>query len=181
MQKLDKTQVIYPFKLARKEGQIKFKWPVKDFSRLSSLLYQFDDSQEVRDDVVEVTATGHIDEQGLNLLDIEIIAKVYLQCQTSFKPVAYQIDSRVTYCALESEKDFLDIEKMYEPVVADDGQIDLAGIVEDELILSIPVVVNQSADSVSVKMSYGQLDEAAIAEAEKTENPFSVLKDLKKT
>jgi len=174
MQESQQNSSIQPFKLANKEGEVRFKWRVKDFERLSGMLYS--DSGNV-----SVVVSGHLDHRKRCLISAEIKADLTLECQTTFEPIVHQVNNTTTFCALVAESQFADVEDEYEPVLVEDGYLDIKQVIEDELILSVPIVANKSSDEITQKMSFGKLDEGQIAKEEKAKNPFSVLENLKKT
>ncbi|WP_444998539.1 YceD family protein [Aliikangiella sp. IMCC44359] len=173
MQESQQNSCIQPKKLANKQGEIRFNWPVSDFQRLSGLLYT--DKGHI-----SIVINADYDEQERCILQTAITADLTLECQTTFEPIAYRVEKEVVFCTVVQESEFAEIEE-YEPVLVEDGVLDIKQVVEDELILSVPLVANKPAEEVNQKMSFGELDEAKIAEEKKASNPFSVLKNLKKT
>lgn len=174
MRNSKQNHIIQPRKFANKNGEIRFNWPIKEFPRLCESLYA--DAGEVK-----VLLRGEYDHQKRCILTAEIEAKMVLECQTSFSGIDYIVNNSVKYCTVTDEEQFAEVEEIYEPVMIEDGMLDIKQVIEDELILSIPIAANKSADELDQKMSFGELDEAAIAEEEKASNPFLVLTDLKKT
>ena len=174
MQESQQNSSIQPRKLANKEGEVRFKWSVKDFERLSGMLYS--DAGDI-----EVTISAHYDHRKRCLLVAKIVANLTLECQTSFEAIDYQVNKETTYCTVVTESQFAEVEEEYEPVLVDDGYLDVKQVIEDELILSVPIVANKSLDELEQEMSFGELDEAQIAKDEKASNPFSVLENFKKT
>ncbi|EJS85856.1 hypothetical protein AAUPMC_19809, partial [Pasteurella multocida subsp. multocida str. Anand1_cattle] len=69
--------------------------------------------------------------------------------------------------------------EIYEPIEFNAfGEIDLVGAIEDELILSLPIVPMHSSEHCEVSMAeqvFGELPEALA----KKPNPFAVLASLK--
>ncbi|TQV87386.1 YceD family protein [Aliikangiella coralliicola] len=165
---------IQPYKLATKNGEVRFSWPVSDFQRLCEMLYS--DAGKI-----DILVKGHNDHRRRCLLDTKIEADLTLECQTSFEPIGYKINREVVYCAVVSEDYFADVEEEFEPVLMEDGWLDLKQVIEDELILSVPIVANKPSEELDQKMSFGELDEVAIEIEKKASNPFAVLKNLKKT
>ncbi|MET1255575.1 YceD family protein [Aliikangiella maris] len=174
MQESQQNSCIQPRKLANKNGEVRFKWPVSQLSRLCGLLYQ--DTGEV-----QVIITGSIDYQDRCLLKTVIKADLVLQCQTTFEGFRHSVDKSITICPVVAESQFAEVDDAYEPVLLDDGFLDIKQAVEDELILSLPLVANKPVEQIDQKMSFGELDEAKIAEEAQKSNPFSVLENLKKT
>ncbi len=165
---------IQPVKLARKEGEVRFNWKVKDFERFASSLYSDKGN-------IQVLLSGYFDDRRRCLIKADIKADVQLECQTTFEAINHKIDKHVVYCALVDENQFKEVEDEFEPVLMEEGYLNVTQVIEDELILSVPIVANKSQDNINQPMSYGELDEKAIAEEKAKNNPFAVLKDLKKT
>ncbi|MCW8877382.1 MAG: YceD family protein [Kangiellaceae bacterium] len=165
---------IQPYKLANKEGELKFGWKVKDFNRLAEAL--FDDSGNI-----EVKIEGYFDLQKRCLLKCQITAQLVLECQTTFEGIDYNLDKQVVYCCVSSESQLAEIDEEFEAVLTEEGYLDIAQLIEDELILSVPIVANKPQDKINQTLRFGELDEEAIAKEKEKANPFAVLKDLKKT
>ncbi len=168
MTDVDQKFFIQPRKLANKNGELRYTWQIKEFARLDGLLYS--DKGEI-----QVILRGRIDDRQRSLIDAQINASIQLECQTSFEPVDYQIDTKITYCALVKEEQIADLDDDLEALLVEDGEVDIRQVIEDELILSLPIVTNKASEDLGIKMSYGQLDEARPIK----KNPFLVLSDLK--
>ncbi len=166
--------IIQPRKFANKNGEIRFSWPIKEFTQLCEML--FSDIGEVN-----VRLRGSFDHQQRCLIEADIVATMQLECQTSFEAIEFEVKNQVTYCTVTDESQFAEVEENYEAVLIDEGMLDIKKVIEDELILSVPIASNKSKDQLEQKMSFGELDEVAIAEEEKASNPFSVLTNLKNT
>jgi uncharacterized protein len=113
------------------------------------------------------------DELGVAYLAVRVEAELPLTCQRSLEvfrqPVA--IDQRLGLIAEESEEAALP--PGYEPLLIPDGAVDLAGVIEDELILALPVVPVKPGAPLEWK------DEAS-EDVESEPNPFAALEGLKK-
>ncbi len=158
---------IQPRKLANKEGELRYKWQLKDFTRLDGLLYS-------NEGEIQASLSGRLDDRKRCLVDTRVVADVVLECQTSFEPINHQIDTTVTYCMVVSEDQINDLDEEYEPLLVEDGQVDIKEVIEDELILSIPLIANKASEELGVKLSYGDLPK----EAEVKKNPFQVLENV---
>lgn len=169
----DQNHIIHARKFANKNGEIRFNWTVKDFPQLCDALYN--DKGEIK-----VLVHGRYDHNKQCLLETQIKANLTLECQTSFEPIDYPVDSKVIYCTVIKESQIEEVNEDYEPILIEDGLIDMKKVIEDELILSVPIAANKPAEELTQKMSYGELDEEAIAKEEEAANPFSVLTGLKK-
>lgn len=164
---------VQPFKLANRQGELAFNWLVKDFSRLSSFL-------AADEGKISVTITAFYDANKRCLLNTQIVTELKLTCQTSFAEVNYPIDKQVIYCPLQSEAEFAQIDQAFEPVLLEDDFLDMQQIVEDELILSLPLILNKPADELKQKMVFGELPDSVTEKSAKP-SPFAVLSDWKKS
>ncbi len=174
MSESQQKNIIQPRKLAQKSGEIRFNWEVASFERLSNGLYSNVGN-------VSVHINAEIDFQKRCLLETNIKASLQLECQTSFEPMDFEIDKTITFCTVIKESQFAEVDEEFEPVLIDDGYLDIKQVIEDELILSVPVAANKPAEELNQEMTFGKLDEEAILVEKKEKNPFSVLKNLKKT
>ncbi len=161
---------IQPRKLANKNGELKYKWKVKDFTRLDGLLFS-------NDGEINVHLVGRVDNRHRSLVEAHITANVQLSCQTTFEAIDYQVDTKVLYCSIIKEEQIETLDDDYEPLLVDDGLVDIRQVIQDELILSLPLAVNKASEELGIKMSFGDLPKEC-EEAEKKKNPFSALQEL---
>jgi len=112
------------------------------------------------------------DELGVDYLAVRVDAELPLTCQRTLEvfrqPV--HVDQRLGLIGEESEEAALP--EGYEPLLIPDGAVDLAGVIEDELILALPVVPLKPGAPLEWH------DETAEEESEP--NPFAALAKLKK-
>jgi len=115
------------------------------------------------------------DSLGIAYLALRVEAALPLVCQRTLETFAYRValDQRLGLIASESEEAALP--EGYEPLLIPDGQLDLADVIEDELILALPVVPLKPGAPLEWKE--GPADEEA---GEQRPNPFAVLGSLKK-
>jgi uncharacterized protein len=116
------------------------------------------------------------DEFGVSFLHVRADAALPLTCQRTldvFKlPVA--IDTRLGL--ITNEEDEAGLPPGYEPLLTTDGSVRLADVVEDELILAVPVVPVKPGTE-QVERSWD--DSAEAAEPEAKPNPFAALKTMR--
>ena len=110
--------------------------------------------------------------RGIVLIDGTVDAAVRLICQRCLEPFRLDTRSRVRLAVLPAAVDEPELEADYEPLVADGGRISLFALVEDEILLNLPLAPMHPREVCPV-----QLDTGA-AESSKN-NPFAVLKGLK--
>ncbi len=173
MQKSRQNSVFQPHKLAKKQGEVEYHWPVKDFKRLSEGLL-------TQEGLITVHIRAFYDKLKRCLLETQIKTNLMLECQTSFSAIEHFVDKRVTYCALKAESEFAELEDKFEPVLMDEGFLDLKQVIEDELILSIPLVVNKTPEDLGLTLSFGHISDMTETQAKEADSPFAVLADFKK-
>jgi len=130
---------------------------------------------------VDVEVKFAKDEQGLTYFQGHMACLTSLICERCNEVFEHPID--VSFCfspvqsVKEEEKD--ELPDVYEPVeVNDQGEINLFQTLEDELILSLPIVALHAEEDCKQKrdkMSFGTIEPV-----DERPNPFAVLKELKR-
>lgn len=110
-------------------------------------------------------ATGHIQ------LEVELL------CQRCLQPVSEQIEADIAWGFVWSEEQGSSLPKSLDPVIQEGDELDLYQVLEDEILLNLPMVAYHDEECVSRGkfQSGGEESEAA----EQQENPFKVLEQLK--
>ncbi|TQF71449.1 23S rRNA accumulation protein YceD [Pseudoalteromonas luteoviolacea] len=137
--------------------------------------------QVVQDQVGEIAVTIHcdIDQQGLVVVRGSARAKLTVLCQRCNDELGLDLAQDFAYSPVGLGAESEDLPESYDVVELDEeGEINLRQIIEDELILAIPIVPMHDEASCSFSdkpASFGEI------EAEETKpNPFEILKQLKK-
>lgn len=114
------------------------------------------------------------DELGISCLDLRVEAGLSLVCQRTLEEFVYpvSIDQRLGVIAHEAEEAALP--EGYEPLLAADGQLAIADVIEDELILALPVVPLKPGAPLEWN---DPSDDGVDAQPD---NPFAALGSLKK-
>ena len=130
------------------------------------------------DSDVECDMSFAIDNQRLAVITGDAKVSVTLACQRCGKPYAHQDYTQYCFSPIVKDEQAEALPEGYEPVQVNEfGEIDLLALVEDEIILSLPVVPVHDSEHCEVSeadMVFGKLP----SEAEKP-NPFAVLASLK--
>ena len=138
---------------------------------------------DVLDDHVNVSIECGIDPQDLVVVQGTATANLELRCQRCGEGMQTQVEAKFVYtpvrhAAEESEDPIPDA---YDEIELNEyGEISLFQLVEDELMLALPIVAMHEPEDCRVKdddMTFGEL--APEATEEKKSNPFDVLKQLK--
>jgi uncharacterized protein len=117
------------------------------------------------------------DEFNIAFADLHVEAGLALVCQRTMQvfvqPV--RVDQRLGLIRREAEEAALPEE--YEALLAPDGQLRLMDVIEDELMLALPLV----ALSPGAPLEQIPLGAGSVPEIDQPPNPFAVLGQLKKT
>ena len=101
--------------------------------------------------------------------------QVELECQRCLGPMNYALEARVNLAFVRSESEQEGLPEELEPLLVEGESLDLMALIEDELILALPLV------PMHPELCLQWQDKEATAEAAgaERENPFSVLAQLK--
>jgi len=131
-----------------------------------------------RADNVEATLEmeGDLDYQGLLVLKGRVTASLPLICQRCMKPVQYRISSKFLVSPVADEAQAKMLPRDYEPLFLTHDELDLARLVEDEIILSIPVTPMHDINACEVKEQHWSFGEEGAQS--RGPNQFSELEKL---
>ena len=158
-------------RLAASDGLLEGKTTCQPAGRLAGLIIACEGDIDVslqfgRGSMGELQVSGQI--RGV----------VSMDCQRCLEPVSIALDCQVALVLVESEEAASRLPDSVDSLVSPDGTVDLLELVEDELILALPIVPRH--DSCKAAYEPGELtDSAATEESVNEKNPFAVLKDLK--
>ena len=131
------------------------------------------------DSDVQASLSFNIDNQRLAVIDGHADVVVTLMCQRCGKPFEHQVHATFCFSPVVNDEQAEALPEAYEPVDVDEfGEVDLLAMVEDEIILSLPIAPVHDSEHCEVSeadMVFGELPE----EAQKP-NPFAVLASLKR-
>jgi uncharacterized protein len=120
-----------------------------------------------------------VDAQKLPVIQGRIQARVMVECQRCSGPFEQALDVTFAYCAVAQGDDNALIPEAYEQVELDDqGELNLNQLLEDELLLALPLVPRHELADCGLDlrtMSFGELPAEALKR-----NPFEALSQLKK-
>ncbi|MFC3914184.1 23S rRNA accumulation protein YceD [Pseudaeromonas sharmana] len=132
---------------------------------------------DVLDDVDAELSFG-TDAQGLTVMQGHAQALVSLECQRCGDAFNHQCDITFTYTPLTTKVAEDELPEAYEPIEVDEnGEIDLHELLEDEIILSLPIApmhAEHECKRGGMQMTWGKIEPA-----DERPNPFAVLNSLK--
>jgi uncharacterized protein len=120
------------------------------------------------------------DSLGISYVDVRVQASVTLTCQRSLEPFVLPVTVDTRLGLIKLERDEAGLPPDCEPLlVADDGRLNPADVIEDELLLALPLVPINPESVLPDEVTSNALDDD-LASEERAENPFAVLRGLKK-
>ncbi len=176
MQKVKIPISIEPAKAALKRMTINGIIVKGELSRLAEVA-------DVLDEHLDVSIECGIDPQNLVFVQGNVAANLELTCQRCGGGIKTKVSAEFLYtpvrrAAEESEEQ---IPEAYEEIELNEvGEINLIQLVEDELMLALPIVAMHEPNECSITeddMTFGEL--APEAMDEEKSNPFDILKNLK--
>ncbi len=120
------------------------------------------------------------DSIGTSYVDVRASAPLPLTCQRSLEPFVLPVTVQTRLGLIRQEHDEAGLPPECEPLlVAEDGRLCLADVIEDELLLALPLVPVNPNSSLPDEVTGHHPGEDSTGN-ERSENPFAVLRKLKK-
>ena len=161
------------FRQKAKTGfEIQGKLPIKQLKRLNDVLLS-----DLGDVQVELKFgfAGHIP-----FIQGHIATELQLKCQRCMQPMAHIIDNDFKLGLVLNEEQMDKLPDDFEPYLVEDDSNHLHDMIEDELLLSMPLVAMHDFECSEHINVEDTVQDAAAGSSDEKENPFSVLKDLLK-
>ncbi len=116
------------------------------------------------------------DEIGTRYMAGRITGELMLVCQRCLKPVEHEIDTEFRLALVHDEEQGKRLPSHYEPLMIAPGPMPLSELMEDEVLLALPIVaMHQSPHPCAESKSPDPRPQG-----ETRENPFAVLAQLKR-
>jgi uncharacterized protein len=161
---------IDPFRFAQNGLRLNGQLNVSSMSRLCGALHN-------NEGVVDVVMHFDIDETGLPFLQGKFRSTLNLICERCMEPMDWDVEVNCLLAILKNERKVEGLAEQYDPWIIDsDELISLGSVIEDELILALPLVPKH--DFKCLPAEVWQSGEDEIVE-EKRVSPFAVLATLK--
>jgi uncharacterized protein len=165
-------ELIEPLVLADRNASIEGELPITGFDRIAEML---------SDNTGNVAVKLLFGKRGkLATVEGQVSAVLGLKCQRCLETVEWPINSEFKLGAVSSLAQAHNLPEGYEALLLVDGEkILLKNIVEDELLLSLPDIPKHQDDCIAPNFPKNKPEVLSKAVQASTENPFSVLADLK--
>ncbi len=129
---------------------------------------------------VEVSLEFDRDEQRLRILKGQLDTQVEMTCERCLDVVPKTIHTEFTLGIVLTDEDAKQLPGRYEPLLVDPETLELREVIEEELILSLPMFAyHESCSGEYEQQDDGSAEELDAEPASERKNPFSVLSDLK--
>ena len=120
------------------------------------------------------------DSLGADYLDVHAEASLTLTCQRTLEPFAWPVAVHTRLGLIRLERDEAGLPPDCEPLlVAEHGRMNPVEVIEDELLLALPLVPVNPDSSLPDEVTGHDPEQASTGEGH-NENPFAVLRELKK-
>lgn len=176
MQKLKIPVTVDIKKAAQHEISYKGYIVLSELKRLTQSL------TAVQGDVDVNVETGK-DQQGLNFLKGEAQVKVATVCQRCSEDMTLDLTASFAYSPVKpgaQDDEDNQLPDWYDAIEINEfGEVDLRKLIEDELILCLPIIPSHEAQDCPAtgrEMTWGEIEEVE----EEKPNPFAVLEQLKR-
>lgn len=126
---------------------------------------------------VKVELEFGVDEEKHRVISGQALCALKVTCQRCLEPVEVSLDAGINLAIVWDEERAKQLPKTLDPLILPEGPADLYEIIEDELLLNLPMVSYHDEDCID-QTSFGD-EVAAVAEAAPSKNPFQVLEQLK--
>ena len=112
-------------------------------------------SSVIADDTpVAVQLNFGIDEQQIKFVAGHLEARLKLQCQRCMELFEYEMKCDFALAILDSEKEIKSLPARYEPMIINDGVLSIVDMVEEELIVSLPIVPMHDTENCPVVAAF---------------------------
>ncbi|HEY1589564.1 MAG TPA: YceD family protein [Rhodanobacter sp.] len=120
------------------------------------------------------------DSMGTDYLDVRAQASLKLVCQRTLEPFVLPVAVNTRLGLIRQERDEAGLPPDCEPLlVAEDGRLKPADVIEDELLLALPLIPVNPDSSLPDEVTGHEPEQDSTGEG-RSENPFAVLRELKK-
>ncbi len=115
-----------------------------------------------------------IDEAMHCIIDVEIETRLLMRCQRCLEPTEVGIKRHSLIALVNQQSEVSELPIKYEPLVLDEQEITLLDLIEDELLLAMPLAPLHAENECIGTEKIERIN------ADGRPNPFAVLESLKK-
>ena len=156
-------------RIADKGDEIQGKWPISGLPQLKELLVN---------DAGDVEVEMNFGRLGkLRYVTGTISGELAVICQRCMQPMELALKAEFKLAMVQTEEQAERLPEEFEPLLVDEDKMSVPQMLEEELLLAIPLVAMHDTDCSDfiVEQKQWQAENESVQEKK---NPFSVLKDL---
>ncbi len=158
-----------PFRFADNGTCLQGRLPIKNMKRLMESL-TFDQGE------VDIDIQFGVDEQEIRYIRGHLKTQLILQCQRCMEPFKYEIIDDFLLGIVQTEEEADELPERYDPLVIKEMDLFIQDVIEDELIVSLPIVPMHPPKDCKVRLPL-VAESTGISDKE---NPFKVIELLRK-
>ena len=131
---------------------------------------------------VHVTVEFSRDQDGYRIATGRLTGNVTLTCERCMGDMHHSVDTEFELALVAEEAQIPSLPKRYDPWLVTPGEeVSVGALLEDTMLLAIPVFPKHEPEECQIKMSFGveNEDDPSLRSAPEKPNPFSILADLK--
>ncbi|MBA1149196.1 DUF177 domain-containing protein [Ectothiorhodospiraceae bacterium WFHF3C12] len=166
-----------PRRMARESAEFHGVLPTGAMNRLASAVLSLGES-------AGINARFSTQDNGRPLLEGEASVAVTLRCQRCLEPMTTTVQAPFRLAVVVSEADAERLPEELDAVIVEGDSIETSALVEDELILALPLVGrHENMDDCGIERRHLESSPAGVEHAvdsEEKDNPFAALESLKR-
>lgn len=120
------------------------------------------------------------DEENRVVIRMQTHGVLKLTCQRCMQELDFAVDAEHIICPIAHESEVALLPESYEPVLLEEDFISPIAIVEEELILNLPLIPMHAEDDCPIARNSAYYGENEIVEVSPDTKPFAALAELKK-
>lgn len=161
---------IDPFRFAENAHSLRGSLQLKDMPRLCESLSSHEGN-------VDVDILFGIDEQDIKFAKGMLSTRLMLQCQRCLEPFEYVINGNFMSGIVHTDEEADQLPERYDPLIVKDNALLISDMIEEELLVSLPIVPMHELGSCNVTLPFAA-GEDVTPDTEK-ESPFKVIEKLR--
>jgi DUF177 domain-containing protein len=161
---------VAPMELAKRRAVIRTRVPLLSLPRLSAAV--------LGGDTLDVELAFVRDDQGRSRVRGIVEGELELECQRCLEPVKRRLRTEIDLCVVGSEEEAQHLDAELNPFVIDAAESTIGALIEDDVLLSLPVRVCERGDACPLRPPLEFPAEGAQSMAR--DNPFAVLRNQKR-
>ena len=132
-------------------------------------------------DSIDVKLHFYIDDEGKAVVTGEARVEASMICQRCLEEVSQPLRADIQLALVRSDEQSRHLTKNFDPwlIESEDGSANLHTMIEDELLLALPMVALHKDFCIDEKLLHSK-SASNVTDSETKESPFSVLKQLQK-